>query len=351
MHDTLILIENAYGYAGTEKACDFLSSVLGDVNNVDILSFNGVGDSFYPYKKVRKIININGVKNKYMHSVKLINRGGYKNIFIISMGKVSVFFSLFYFLFVRENIKDNVKVFSCEHVSIQSFPKYIQLLKKITSEIYDAVVVLTDRDKQIYESWGRKVVTIANPVRTVNFTRNLINKKILAVGRLSKQKGFDRLLDIWVIFSKNNPDWKLIIAGDGEEKEKLINKMVNLKLNESVTFLGKVNDTDALYKSCDILLMTSHYEGLPMVLLEAQAWGLPAVVYDCPTGPREIIKNRHNGYLVSDGMETQFVECMNEICNDEDLYFSMVKNIKETNPNFQEDVIYNKWKSLITSQN
>ena len=83
-----------------------------------------------------------------------------------------------------------------------------------------------------------------------------------------------------------------------------------------------------------------------MVLLEAQTWGLPTVVYDCPTGPKEIIINGYNGYLVSDGSKEQFVESMLELSNNETLYYSMVENIKEINPNFREDLISQKWKSL-----
>ena len=100
----------------------------------------------------------------------------------------------------------------------------------------------------------------------------------------------------------------------------------------------------SLYKECDILLMTSRYEGLPMVLLEAKSWSMPVIAFDCPTGPREIISNDVDGFLASDS--ATFLNALRSYTNDE-TYFRMSRNTEQTAVDFSEEKIAKLWLSLI----
>ena len=110
-------------------------------------------------------------------------------------------------------------------------------------------------------------------------------KKVIAVGRFNHQKGFERLIDAWAMVVREMPDWVLHIVGDGELRTELQQQIDCLNLSAHVILGRAEKDMISVYKDASILAMSSYYEGLPMVLLEAQAVGLPIVSFDCKCGP------------------------------------------------------------------
>lgn len=179
--------------------------------------------------------------------------------------------------------------------------------RKLAAHYCDVVVTLTYRDQELWKKGIKKInanmITIPNPCtfkKTSNIPR-LDYKVVLAVGRLTKVKGFDLLLEAWAKVCQHNHDWILRIVGDGEERESLQTLANNLSISDRIEFLGKVDNVDEYYKTSSFLCLSSRNEGLPMVMLEAQAFGLPIVAFDCDTGPAEIIKNGENGVLIENG--------------------------------------------------
>ncbi|MEL4296652.1 glycosyltransferase, partial [Acinetobacter ursingii] len=169
----------------------------------------------------------------------------------------------------------------------------------------DKIVTLTERDKKFWENHfnitsKNKVVAINNPSSYIlqNNIPKLENKKILCVGRLTHQKGFDLLLTSWSKVSSKMIGWELVIVGDGEDKIKLEKQAINLGIEKTVIFAGQQKDVRVFYENASFFCMSSRYEGLPMVLLEAQSYNLPIVSFDCNTGPAEVIIDGLNGYLV-----------------------------------------------------
>ncbi|MBQ8609785.1 MAG: glycosyltransferase, partial [Campylobacter sp.] len=122
-----------------------------------------------------------------------------------------------------------------------------------------------------------------------NLNTNYSQKVVVSVGRLSKEKGFLRLIDIWKLIqdSKEFKDWKLHIVGDGELKEKIENKIRDLNLTNSIILKPFTKDVESEYLSASIYAMTSHFEGFGMVLIEAQSYALPTISFDIATGPRD----------------------------------------------------------------
>ncbi len=319
-----------------------MSECFSTKHNVTIFSLEGSGKTFYPFQNVIKIITLSGFRFKLFRLMNLIKKKKYDAVFVISMGKLSILYSLYSFLTGVTS-----RSFACEHIALSSFSKPIKILKFIFLRRFERVIVLTKTDEIKYINHKVRAVHIPNPLNYNQFMRNTRSHIYLAVGRLEQQKGFDRLLKIWSIFYKNNDSAKLFIAGEGSQKNKLHCLCRELQLSQSVTFLGKVDNIDSYYKKADVLLMTSYYEGMPLVLLEAKSWSLPVIAYDCPTGPREIIANDIDGYLIPDNDHELFISKMIELDSNDNLYYELCNNTAITSRSFNSDATCKKWNSLI----
>ena len=143
-------------------------------------------------------------------------------------------------------------------------------------------------------------------------TSTLEEKNIISAGRLSKEKGFLDLIDVFEIVNKSNPDWHLTIAGDGQEREIIEEKIKQKKLENKIQ-LGFLNEEELekeLLKS-SIYVMTSFSESFGLILIEAESFGLPLIAFDTAEGPKEIIEHGKNGFLIQN-RSTE--EMANKIC-------------------------------------
>lgn len=344
MKKIVLVIKDAYSYAGTENICNFMSECLGETHDVTIYSLEGSGKTFYPFEQVKEIVSFEGHSNPIKSIVKRIHDEAFDSVFLISMGRLSVMFA-FWSLLSGE--KKRFKAYACEHIAINSFSKPIKLLKYLLLRYYDQVIVLTDKDHQVFSRWRIPSKQIPNPVVYKAFERKTRSRQALAVGRLDHQKGFDLLLDIWRDFVQTHPEWTLAIAGDGELRQQLEDQAAALGITGSVNFVGRVSNINDYYRDSDMALMTSRYEGLPLVLLEAKSWSLPVVAYDCPTGPQEIINQGEDGFLVPMNDKTTFLARMDQLASDDALFYAMSQNTKTTALKFDGKQIKQSWLALV----
>lgn len=211
---------------------------------------------------------------------------------------------------------------------------------------FDKFVVLTHEDKKY---WGnlRNMCVIPN-ARTfeVNQPATLEAKKVVAVGRLNHQKGFDRLIDAWSIVDNVVSGWKLQIVGDGELREQLQYNIRELGLSNQINIGRAEKDMVSVYKDASILAMSSRYEGLPMVLLEAQAAGLPIVSFDCKCGPKDVIENGVDGFLVEDGDIEQLAQKLVVLMQDANLRKQMGSAAYAHSDRYSEERIMKQWTDL-----
>lgn len=178
------------------------------------------------------------------------------------------------------------------------------LARRLASRLAYRVVTLTMRDRRAYTTmYGAGNVTcIPNPVTLDGVTpSDLSARVVLSVGRLSRQKGFDLLLQAWSLTSCRKDGWELHIVGDGEEREAISDLIASMGAGSNVTLHPPTSDISAHYRNASIYVMASRFEGMPLVLIEAMAHGLPAVSFDCPTGPAEIIRDGASGLIVAPG--------------------------------------------------
>ncbi len=211
---------------------------------------------------------------------------------------------------------------------------------------YDKFVVLTYEDKK---NWGdcTNIDVIPN---AQTFVRNipvpLRNKIVVAVGRYTYQKGFDMLLQAWKIVCNQMEGWQLHIVGDGELKGQLAQQIVELSLENNVKLIPATTNIQSIYCEASILVLSSRYEGLPMVLIDAQTMGLPVVCFDCKCGPSEIVADGVTGFLVPVNDVTALAEKILVLIHDETLRKRMGLHAFNSSIRFSEKTIMQQWLDL-----
>jgi glycosyltransferase involved in cell wall biosynthesis len=210
---------------------------------------------------------------------------------------------------------------------------------------FNKIITLSEENR---EEWSKKnSIVIPNPIwLDTNVTSKLNSKKVIVVSRHSYEKGIDRLLLIWKKVISIHTDWVLDIYGKSEEKNNHLALANNLNLKNNVSFFEPVNNINEKYLEASMCLMASRYEGIPMVLIEAMASGLPCITYDCPCGPRAVVNNNYNGFLIENSNENEFVKAVCNLIEDENLRIQMGKNAKESTNKYKTDAIMKLWDEL-----
>lgn len=226
--------------------------------------------------------------------------------------------------------------------------KFKLTFKAFSANRFNKFVALS---KESLKEWNVKNgVVISNPLwfKAADFS-DLKSKKVIAVGRHSYEKGLDRMLEIWKKVIEKYPDWCLEIYGKSNKNQEL-QKLANaLNIKNNVIFFEPVRSINDKYLDASIMVMTSRTEGFGMVLIEAMALGLPCIAYDCPCGPRAIIQNDKNGFLIEDGNIDSFVQKIELLIEDENLRLQMGKNAQESAKKYNLDSIMQQWKTLFES--
>lgn len=212
---------------------------------------------------------------------------------------------------------------------------------------YDKFVVLTEQDRKLWNMQD-KIIVIPNFISDNIFPAPYSehSKVVVAVGRFTVQKGFDRLIEIWRRVHEVDKNWKLLLVGGGECKEQLYIKIMEYNLSDSVQLKSPTTHIFDLYKQAAIYAMTSYYEGFPMVLLEAKAFGLPIIAYNCECGPQEIVEDGLNGFLIEDGNENEFVKKLLLLMNDSKLRKRMSTNMLLNIEKYSEASVMKQWIDL-----
>jgi glycosyltransferase involved in cell wall biosynthesis len=218
------------------------------------------------------------------------------------------------------------------------------------SKKFRKVVALTEHDKSDWQKTNSNVIQIYNPTPfTVGRDSDLSKLKVLSVGKLDAQKGYDFLIEIWSHVAKKHPTWILEIFGQGEWDDKLQKQINNSGLQRQVQLKGLSKNVRQEYLNSSIYVMTSRYEGFPMVLLEALACGLPCISFDCKYGPNELIRNGENGFLIPEWEIQLFADKICELISDEELRNTMSLNSLRFAEQFTIDKIMKEWTSLFNN--
>ncbi|HCM9403285.1 group 1 glycosyl transferase [Acinetobacter baumannii] len=355
MKNICFLIGDINHSGGTERVTTLIANNLAQQNNnVFILSLSHGDKPFFELNS--------SIKTQALFNEKVSMR---KNFFqVIKKIRTFLISKEIQTLIVVDSISCVFTVPACvglkiNHICWEHFNLRVNLNSRfrdlgrwMAAKWCNTIVTLTERDKSFWDgrfNLSNKVVAIPNP-SPYEFQKNtpsLDYKIILCVGRLTYQKGFDLLIDSWSKVAHKLPGWKIIIVGTGEDEVKLKKMTKDYQVSETIIFAGQQKNMDQFYRKASLFCMSSRFEGLPMVLLEAQSYGLPIVSFDCNTGPAEIV-NESNGFLVPPEDKEKFGNALVEICSQGDTqYKKMVTYTHEKSKEFNIAHIAKKWSLII----
>ncbi|WP_036876595.1 glycosyltransferase family 4 protein [Xylanibacter oryzae] len=208
----------------------------------------------------------------------------------------------------------------------------------------DKFIVLSDEDSKQWKGLNN-INVINNPIKQIpKEYSSCKNKRAIAVGRYTWQKGFDLLIDAWKIVEKKHSDWFLDIYGGGQNDYFVdyakINGVENIKFNNAT------EDIYSKYKESSLFIMSSRYEGFGLVLAEAMSCGLPVISFDCPCGPKDIIEDGVNGLLTKEGNIKILAEKICYLIENEDKRIEMGSKAKVSALRFKEGSIMPIWIKL-----
>jgi len=240
-------------------------------------------------------------------------------------------------------------VFAWEHHHYNWLQKsaFWRLLQRRIYPKLAAVIALNNTEAGLYKKAGCNTIVIPNFVDKGERT-SLSQKLLLTVGWLNKRKGVDLIPDVARIIFAKHPDWRWKIIGEGEEGNHLREAIKKLNLGANV-FIHSPSQPDLseTYLSASVYAMTSRFECFPMVLLEAMSHGIPAVAFDCPTGPADIIRNGIDGILTDPENVEELATALIGLMEDDKRLRQLGANAHEGIVRFSPGLIYEKWLRLI----
>lgn len=255
--------------------------------------------------------------------------------------------------FIPSFLKTKAKIIYERHASIRLNTnktlkgKLMQGLMQRQVGKFDKFIVLT---KGNVKEWkASNLMVIPNPLSFESIIENPLNqKRIIAVGSHSFNKGYDLLVQIWKNIEKDFPDWQLDVYGKIDTGKTFL-KMAEESGLKNIRFHPPVQNIQAEYENSSVLVLPSRSEGFGMVLVEAMACGLPCVAFDCPSGPGDIISHKQDGFLIPPNNLSLFEQNLSTLMTDEVKRLEFGRRAKENVRRFQVSEILTQWDQLFKS--
>lgn len=254
-------------------------------------------------------------------------------------------------------IGTQTKVVLCDHTnSITDNSELSQKVQRyVGTKLADKIITLTQEDRENYiKKHGvsdERICYIYNwkEAALSDVSYNNKSTKIVTVGRFDSQKGYDYLVQVAkkVLPEKSDWTWEIYGSGNQDEVDKIKELIKENNLQDKLLIKGLEKNQDLIYGDKGIYVMTSRYEGLPLVLLEAQQYNLPIVSFCCPTGPSEIVEDGVNGFLVDCYDTDKMSEKLLKLMENESLRHSFSAHAKDNMDKFDKNRILNQWIELI----
>lgn len=356
-------IECTYNSGGMERVLSVCANALCRELEVSIITLYQKGrPTFFPLDNRIHCydLGLEGVANKKLLKERLAEfLMSHHFDIVISMGGIDMYY--------LPAIKDGSKKLFWFHFAIDiAKTTWIgpnpNLLKKIKAQLqtwkriyyarkYDKIIVISKADLKAWKEYTDKAVCVYNPVTIGNPVQSDLNsKKVISVGRLDYQKGFDYLIDAWGLVAEKHKDWLLDIYGEGPLREQLQGQIDKMDLANFVKLCGRTSNVSEKYAQHSIYVMSSRAEGLGLVLIEAASCGLPLISYDCPSGPAEIIESEKNGFLIEKVGDVQMMaDKICQLIESASLRKKMGEASRQMVTRFSVELICKQWLSLFNN--
>ena len=240
-----------------------------------------------------------------------------------------------------------------EHISFKGRSPRARTALRECAHGLDALLTLTEQDKQAWSKAldGGAETTLVEAIPNASpfppgEPSTLDSKIVMAAGRLSVQKGFDRLIPAFAPLAREFPDWQLHIYGVGPTGKELQHMINSEHLEDHVVLKGMTNKIEEVFANASIYAMSSRFEGLPMVLLEAMSKGVPLVSFDCPQGPRQLIEHDQNGLLVPNDDIPALTAALRELIVDDDKRARLGAGAYKASQDYEAGAVLDRWEAL-----
>lgn len=351
MKNILLLSPTLYSGGGTERVLVNLANNLSKENNIYILtrridnkfSYNISSNckKFISFQPFNKLVLLNRIF--FLFQIFIVNLIFKIDINICFANSISL--DLGFFL--------PKKTIAFEHWPLSKYETNEILLKKI-KRIYSkvhSVIVLNQNElkkyKQLLNTKNKNIHVIYNSTKPL---RLKIPKKniVLSIAHFNDQKRNDLLIKSWIEVVKEHKNWKLVIIGEGPNLDyctKIINKN---NIQKYVEIITRTNNVEKYYSKSKIFTLSSKFEALPMVLIEAKSYGLPCISFDVESGPSEIINDSIDGFLIKYNDINSLAKSLLTLIEDETKILRMSKMSKiDYEKRFSPKKIYSKWRKIL----
>ena len=224
------------------------------------------------------------------------------------------------------------------------------VVKKFFKDI-EYFIFQTNDAANFFDGIVKKYEIIDNPIDDKFLKTNyngIESKRIISVGRLCEQKNQTMLINAFYEFHRKNPEYYLDIYGEGSLYNKLYDNIEKLNLQSSVFLRNNVDNIQKELEKSEMFILSSKYEGMPNALIEAMVVGVPCISTDCPCGgPRSLIINNYNGFLIETNDDNQLIECMQKLSSDINLRKKISNNSQCIVNRVKKDVVIKKWREII----
>lgn len=280
---------------------------------------------------LRRKLMINAIKNlscdiaistRYIHS-KLLGRYGNKDIIKIAQ---------------EHNNNGNEKYVKNVVKSLKNIDYFMPVSKQLT-DIYE----------ERLKGKNTKCIYIPHCLKYYpEESSKLTSKNIVSVGRLSSEKGFLDLIDVFEEVNNKNPEWHLHIAGEGTQKDEILKKIYQKHLENNITVgFKEEKELRELLLQSSIYVMTSFHESFGLALIEAESFGIPLLAFDSAKGPQEIIENGKNGYLIPNRDIKQMADKVNELIFNDSMRIEMGQMSRKMSNTYKIENVGEMWYEFI----
>ncbi len=361
-------LESSFNSGGMERMLSVIANALcRDYHITVITAFNDGRPDFFGFDDAVKRVDLGirrndfapkSLKQEYKARLEQFLLDNPQNI-TISLGSLEWFFlpdmkdgskKVLWFHFAL-----NYDVMTCRVSRIPAVNWLVGKMKTYRrlwlARKYDHVICLSKEDLKRWRRHVSNVSQIYNPITIVKTCEpDYSAKRVIAVGRLDGQKGFDLLIAAWKQVAERFPDWSLDIYGEGDLRESLQGQIDDLGLDDHVTLRGRTQNISREYARHSIMVLSSRFEGFVLVLCEASSCALPLVSFNCESGPSEIIEDHVNGILVRQvGNISGLGFALGELMRSEEARRRMGQHAERLSLRFALPEIVSQWRELLSS--